>query len=120
MAMACWDNWGVRIVTWVALAVLVLASVGLPIFPEQGIQCTFKEENREMGIAEAQVVWGINVALFVCAAMPLFMDCLLAVVVGDWRGVPTGESSKVWGLYIGYVWACSLPISTLNCLWHVE
>ena len=110
MAMACWDNRGVRIVTWVALAVFFLAGVGFAVWPDKGIQRTFKEEEGEMGIAEAQVVWGINVALFVCAAMPFFMDCLLAVVVGKWAGVPIGESGEVRGLYAGYVWACLLPL----------
>ncbi|KAH3977521.1 hypothetical protein HBI56_048620 [Parastagonospora nodorum] len=45
--------------------------------------------------------------------LPFFMDLLLAVVMHDWKGLPTGESRYVMMFFVAYVDACFLPLFSL-------
>ncbi|KAH5426644.1 hypothetical protein HBI47_118450 [Parastagonospora nodorum] len=100
---------------WVALGVLVgmgLSNAAERIFKKKE-QNEEKEIEKEMVGGESWVLRCITAVFASFVGLPFFMDLLLAVVMHDWKGLPTGESRYVMMFFVAYVGACFLPLFSL-------
>ncbi|KAH3953996.1 hypothetical protein HBH98_071810 [Parastagonospora nodorum] len=100
---------------WVALGVLVgmaLSNAAERIFKKKE-QNEEKEIEKEMVGEESWVLRCITAVFASFVGLPFFMDLLLAVVMHDWKGLPTGESRYVMMFFVAYVDACFLPLFSL-------